>query len=88
MKTIQINAIQFAEILGHESSSLMLSTEDLYFPGDEVVLKVYSVNDNMPTGAELKRFITDVELIGYLKDEPYLFELRLSALRPSFLCQA
>jgi hypothetical protein len=84
MKTIKINAIQFAEILGHESYSLLLCTDTFYYPGDEVKLIVYSVNDNVPTGAEIKRFVVDVLYLGLSREEDTYLKLLLSALRPSF----
>lgn len=83
MKTIKINAIQFSDIIGHETCSILLCEEPIYYPGDEVEVVVYSINDNVPTGAKLKRFVVDVEYLSVSRDEDSYFRIKLSALRPS-----
>jgi len=88
MKTIRINAIQFAEMCDHEHSKLLICDERSFFLGERVILQVFSVNDNQPTGAMIKRFIKDIEYLSTSRDEDTYMYFHLSALNPYFYCKA
>lgn len=82
MKTIKINALQFADHCGHERSRLMICDECPYFIGEAVELTVFSVHDSMPTGASVIRYIEDIISLSVSRDEDSYYELRLYSFKP------
>lgn len=82
MKTIKINAIQFAELCGREFGKILTCDERSFFIGERVTLQVYSISDGHPTGAIIERFIVDIECLSTSRDEDTFYCLSLSALKP------
>lgn len=84
MKTIKINAIQFSEMCGKESFRLLRCDELEFTLGEEVCCEVWTSVDPHPTGASLKRWIVDWELVSTSRSEDHYYILILSSLAPSF----
>ena len=82
MKTIKINALQFADHCGHERSKLLICNECQYFVGEAVELTVFSVHDSIPTGASIVRYVEDIVSLSVSRDEDSYFELLLCSFKP------
>jgi hypothetical protein len=83
MKTIRINAIQFAEMCGKEIFRLIRCDEFEFTLGEEICCEVWSNENPHPTGARLKRYIVDWELLSTSRNEDLFYVLILSSLAPS-----
>lgn len=82
MKQLRVNAIMMDNIIGHEKSTVMIIDDETFYPGDNIEVRVFSVNDNQPTGLWCHRWILDVRAIACSCDDDTYYELELSAFRP------
>lgn len=81
LKVIRVNAIEFNAIFGHEYSFLSYCGSISFEVGDSVVIRQYSVTEDVFSGLEIQRYVIEVTDRYSLYSDDYSCRLKLSPFR-------
>ena len=75
--TIKVNALQYCSILGAEKARILVNSNEVFKPGDEITIIEVTVNEGRPTGNSITRFVQYVEsrVPLYLDDDAIAIHL-------------
>lgn len=74
---VNVNALQYAGIVGSEKARILVNTNAVFSPGDSVIIVEHTVTDSRPTGNTLHRYVQYVEsrIPLYLDDDAIALHL-------------
>jgi hypothetical protein len=82
LRVIRVNAMEFDQICGQDSSYLNYCGCQQFEIGDRVMIRQFSVNKDEFTGFEVSRYIIDITNRFALQSDDYSCRLRLSPFNP------